>query len=81
MRIMSALAVRARTARRPTGTIMAPPAPWSTRITTSSEKLALPAHSSDARVKMTMAARNTLRVPSEATIHPLRGISTARVIR
>ena len=39
------------------------------------------AHSSDATVKITIAVRNTLRVPNRDTIHPLSGISTARVTR
>ena len=69
------------TASLPTGTIIAPPAPWTIRQATSSPRLLLVAHSSDATVKITIAVRNTLRVPNRDTIHPLSGISTARVTR
>jgi hypothetical protein len=68
------------TASLPTGTIIAPPAPWTMRQATSSPRPLLVEHS-DATVKMTIAVRNTLRVPNRDTIHPLSGISTARVTR
>ena len=77
----SALAVSASTTSRPTGTIIAPPAPWTTRNATSSARLELSAQASDERVKMTIAAMNTRRAPHRAANQPLSGISTARVIR
>ena len=79
--MMSVFAVLATTASRPTGTIIAPPAPWRTRIATSSPRLTLDAQSSEARVKMTIALRKTFLVPSRATIQPLSGINTAKVIK
>ncbi|HEX3955477.1 MAG TPA: hypothetical protein VHZ03_02465 [Trebonia sp.] len=60
--IRSALAVVPSTARRPTGTIIAPPAPWTTRQATSSPMLRLVEQSSDATVKITMAARALPRI-------------------
>jgi hypothetical protein len=36
---------------------------------------------SEAKVKSTIAVKKTFRVPSRATIQPLSGMSTAKVIR
>ena len=54
---------RSNTTIRPTGTIIAPPAPWSTRIATSSPKVWLAAHPSDASVNIAIADSNTHRYP------------------
>jgi hypothetical protein len=78
---MSALAVRANTTRRPTGTIIAPPIPCMTRRTTSSAKLEESAHASEDSVKMAIAARNTGRAPHRCANQPPSGISTASVTR
>jgi hypothetical protein len=80
-RMMSCLSAFMSTVNRPTGTIIAPPTPCRTRSATSSPRLVLVAHSNDATVKITMAARNTFLAPSRAASHPLSGISTASVIR
>ena len=77
----SDFAARAITVRRPTGTIIAPPTPWSTLIATSSPRLELAAQPIDESVKMAIAARNTGRAPKRAVSHPLSGISTASVSR
>jgi len=66
---------------RPTGTIIAPPAPWTMRSATSSVSVVLSAHPSDARVKIVMADRNTFRGPKRTVIQPLSGMSTASVSR
>jgi hypothetical protein len=66
---------------RPTGTIMAPPTPCSTRIPTSSPTLVLTAQPTDARVKTVIAARKMSRFPRRRVSQPLSGISTARVSR
>ena len=66
---------------RPTGTIIAPPAPWITRIPTSMPRLTLAAQPTDASVKMAIAVRNTTRFPYRLVSHPDSGISTARVSR
>ena len=69
------------TASRPTGTIMAPPTPCSTRIATSIGRDALAAQPTDATVNITMAVRNTRRMPNRSAIQPVAGISTATVTR
>ena len=66
---------------RPTGTIIAPPAPCTMRRTTSSGSVVLSAQPSDARLKIAMADRKTRRGPKRSTIQPLSGISTASVSR
>nr|WP_281533427.1 hypothetical protein [Cryobacterium breve] len=80
-RIRSPFAVTRRTASRPTGTIMAPPAPCNTRLRVSRSRLGLAAHRIEATVKTAIAVRKTLRAPKRAVIHPLRGMSTASVSR
>src|SRR5690606_38635444 len=69
------------TAIRPTGTIIAPPTPCSTRMITSMVRLWLSAQPSEARVKITIADRKTGRVPYRRVSQLLSGISTASVIR
>src|SRR6185437_9543282 len=60
IRIRSDFAVVPRTASLPTGVIIAAPAPCNTRQATSAPKLVLVEHSTDAPVKTTIDARNTL---------------------
>jgi hypothetical protein len=70
-----------RTTMRPTGTIIAPPAPCRIRSATSSPSVVLSAQPSGASVKTTIADRNTRRGPKRATIQPLSGMRTASVSR
>ena len=56
-------AARSNTTIRPTGTIIAPPAPWSTRIPTSTPKLWLAAQPREASVNTAIADTNTHRYP------------------
>jgi hypothetical protein len=73
------LAVLASTDSRPTGVIIAAPAPCSTRNAVSTTRLTLVEHSSEAIVNTTMADRKTFLVPSRLTSQPLDGMNTARV--
>jgi len=52
--------------RRPTGTIMAPPKPWKTRASTNCVNESLRPQRIEPRVKITMAARKTLRAPKRS---------------
>ena len=72
---------RPSTTIRPTGTIIAPPAPWRTRSATSSASVELSAQPSEARVKTVMADRKTGRGPKRTVIQPLSGMRTASVSR
>jgi len=78
---MSSLAAVDSTMFRPTGTIIAPPAPCSTRIATSSPRLVLDAQPTEARVNSAIAVKNTGRFPYRLVSQPDSGISTARVSR
>ena len=69
------------TASRPTGTIIAPPMPCSTRMPTSIGSDTLAAHPIEAIVKTAIAVMNTRRTPNRSAIHPVAGISTATVTR
>jgi hypothetical protein len=60
---MSSLAAVDSTMVRPTGTIIAPPAPCSTRMATSMPRLTLAAQPTDARVNSAIAVRKTTRLP------------------
>ena len=62
---------------RPTGTIMAPPIPWTTRAATSSPIELERPQAIDARVKMTSASRKTSRTPNRSAIQPEAGMKTA----
>ncbi|MOA40057.1 hypothetical protein D3C78_1618890 [compost metagenome] len=73
----SFLSVLRSTARRPTGTISAPPMPWSTRAATNISRLWLSPHSKEARVKTTIAPANTRHVPNRSAIQLERGMKTA----
>ena len=64
MAVTNSLRGKARSStRRPTGVIIAPPNPCSTRIATSTRRLSDRPHSAEAAVKMTSAAANTRRAP------------------
>ena len=78
---MSSLAAGVSTIVRPTGTIIAPPAPCSTRIATSMPRLTLAAQPTEARVNSAIAVKNTARFPYRRVSHPDNGISTASVSR
>jgi len=56
-------AARSNTTIRPTGTIIAPPAPWSIRIATNSPNVWLAAQPRDATVNTAIADSNTQRYP------------------
>ena len=75
------MAVLASTDSRPTGVIIAAPAPCSTRNAASSPRLVLVEQSSEATVNTTMALRKTFRVPQRLTSQPLDGMNTARVTK
>jgi hypothetical protein len=62
-RTRSVFAVVRMTTRRPTGTIIAPPAPCSTRVATSIGRSAASAQPAEARVNTAMAVPNTRRAP------------------
>jgi len=78
---MSPLSALDSTIIRPTGTIIAPPAPCSTRIATSMPRFTLAAQPTDARVNSVIAVRNTTRFPYLRVSQPDNGISTASVSR
>src|ERR1700733_5014443 len=80
-RSRSSLAAREITIVRPTGTIIAPPAPCSTRIPTSMPRLTLAAQPIEARVNSAIAVRKITRLPSRRVSQPDSGISTASVSR
>ena len=75
------MAVLASTDSRPTGVIIAAPAPCSTRNAANSTRLVLIEQSSEATVNTTMADRKTFLVPSRLTSQPLDGMNTARVTK
>ena len=64
---------------RPTGIIMAPPMPCTTRQATSISMLVARPHSTEPRVKSPIAAAKTRRVPKRSAIQPLTGMNTARL--
>ena len=69
------------TVSRPTGTIIAPPSPCSTRAATNGHRPVHRPHSIDAPVKIAIALTNTSRVPNRSATQPLSGMNTARVSR
>src|SRR5665213_3436848 len=73
--------VARRTTNRPTGTIIAPPAPCATRMMLNSVRLVLKEQSTEASVKRAMAKRNVCRAPRRAANQPLTGMSAATVAR
>ena len=60
---MSSLAAGVSTMLRPTGTIIAPPAPCSTRSATSVPRFALAAQPAEAAVNSAIAVRKITRFP------------------
>ncbi len=64
---------------RPTGIIMAPPMPWTTRQATSISMLVESPHRMEPRVKSPIAEAKTRRVPKRSAIQPLIGMNTARL--
>ena len=64
---------------RPTGTIMAPPAPCRMRKATSRRTSFDSPHSTEPTVKMPMADANTRLVPKRSATQPLTGMNTARL--
>ena len=66
---------------RPTGTISAPPTPWTMRSAVSSENDWLVAQSPEARVNRAIPDTKTVRAPKRSASHPLSGIRTATVTR
>ena len=80
-RIRSGLAVVRSTASRPTGTIIAPPSPCSTRAATNHPADPAMPHSSDPSVNTATAAVNTARAPNRSAAHPPGRMNTATVSR
>ncbi len=72
--------VRRRT-RRPTGVIIAPPAPWTIRAITNSGSDVASEHMIEPSMKTTIAARNTSRAPSLSAAQPEMGMKVARLRR
>ncbi len=81
MRTRCCFSVLRSTIRRPTGTIMAPPAPCSTRATVNSHSVPLAAQTTEASVNATIAQANTMRAPNRSATQPLAGMNTATVSR
>ena len=78
-RTSSDLAKERTSVRRPTGTIIAPPNPCSTRNATSRWMLRARPHRSEPNANTPMAPANTRRVPKRLAIQPLTGMNTARL--
>ena len=64
---------------RPTGVIIAPPKPCTTRLATSIGKSTAAPHSADPSVNSAMAAQKVRRMPNRSAIQPLTGMNTARL--
>ena len=67
---------RSRTSR-PTGTIIAPPMPWTMRASTSSHRFMDAPQHTEPSVKTRIAARNTVRVPNRSAVQPDSGMKIA----
>ena len=67
------------TARRPTGSIIAPPTPCTTRAAIKKPRLGESAHSTEPSTNKAIAHMNTRRVPKRSAIQPEAGISIAVV--
>src|SRR3954452_14628100 len=65
----------------PTGVIIAPPNPCTTRIAISIGRLSAIPHSAEPPAKISTAAQNTRRDPKRSAIQPLTGMNTARLSR
>ena len=81
MRTKCCFSVLRSTISRPTGTIMAPPMPCSTRAAVNCHNVPLAAQSTDDSVNATMAEANTVRAPNRSVTQPLAGMNTATVSR
>ena len=77
----SALGAVRRITRRPTGTIMAPPAPCTTRESTTESSVVERPQSIEPSVNTTIAAENTLRAPNLSAAQPESGMNTASARR
>ena len=66
---------------RPTGDIIAPPAPCSILAATRAQRVGAWAHSTEPRVNRAIAARNTEREPNRSAMRPLAGMNIASVNR
>ncbi len=66
---------------RPTGVIIAPPKPCTTRIASMTGRFGARPHKAEPRVKIAIATQNTARAPSRSAIQPLTGMKTARLSR
>ncbi len=64
--------------RRPTGVIIAPPMPCSTRAATNEPSPVESAQAIEPAAKTTMAARNMFLAPKRSAIQPEAGINTAK---
>ena len=80
-RINSPLGTVRSMTRRPTGTIMAPPTPCSSRATIKAPSDCAAPHMSELAVNTAMAAANTDRAPKRSATQPLTGMNTARLER
>src|SRR5471032_795270 len=65
----------------PTGTIIAPAAPWAMRANDNCSSEAEKAQATDARVNSTMALTNTRRGPKRSAAQPLTGTNNATASR
>jgi hypothetical protein len=80
-RTSSFLGTARTTTMRPTGTIMAPPAPCNARHRTNSVSEPDEAQPIDAAMKIRSATRNVVQAPTRSATHPLTGMKTARLTR
>ena len=67
--------------RRPTGVIIAPPAPWTKRATTKWESDCEKAQAIDPIMNTAIAVRKMVRAPNRSAIHPLAGMKMASASR
>ena len=80
-RISRGFSVARRTTSRPTGTIMAPPMPCTTRAAVKPHSPSASPHSTEAAVNTPIALANTVRLPKRSAAQPLIGMNTASVSR
>ena len=78
---MSFFATPRSSSNRPTGTIMAPPSPCSTRKATSSPSPCARPHSSDEQTKTTIASMKTRFAPKRSAIQAEKGMKTVSATR
>ena len=80
-RMRSDFGVERSTESRPTGTIMAPPAPWTILAAVKLHNPVLNPQATDASVNTAMAEQKTVRAPNRSAMKPLAGSSRASVKR